>query len=37
MTIPHKARCETKAAHGGKVTSYGLDIRDAAVVDAMVD
>jgi NAD(P)-dependent dehydrogenase (short-subunit alcohol dehydrogenase family) len=25
------------AQHGGKVTAYGLDIRDAAAVDAMVE
>jgi NAD(P)-dependent dehydrogenase (short-subunit alcohol dehydrogenase family) len=27
---------ELMAVHGGKVTSYGVDIRDAAAVDAMV-
>jgi NAD(P)-dependent dehydrogenase (short-subunit alcohol dehydrogenase family) len=27
---------ELKAAHGGKVTNYGVDIRDAAAVDTMV-
>jgi NAD(P)-dependent dehydrogenase (short-subunit alcohol dehydrogenase family) len=36
-----KSVCEATAAelmakHGGKVTSYGIDIRDAAAVDAMV-
>lgn len=28
---------ELMAAHGGKVTAYGVDIRDAAAVDAMVE
>src|SRR5262245_4407567 len=28
---------ELMAQHGGKVTAYGLDIRDAAAVDAMVE
>lgn len=28
---------ELMAEHGGKVTAYGVDIRDAAAVDAMVD
>ncbi|MDR3468324.1 MAG: SDR family oxidoreductase [Xanthobacteraceae bacterium] len=28
---------ELMAAHGGKVTSHGVDIRDAAAVDAMVE
>lgn len=37
-----KAVCEETAAelmrkHGGKVTAYGVDIRDAANVDAMID
>jgi NAD(P)-dependent dehydrogenase (short-subunit alcohol dehydrogenase family) len=37
-----KGVCEETAAeltklHGGKVTSHGVDIRDAAAVDAMVD
>jgi len=36
-----KSVCEATAAelmakHGGNVTSYGVDIRDAAAVDAMV-
>jgi NAD(P)-dependent dehydrogenase (short-subunit alcohol dehydrogenase family) len=30
------AAAELMAAHGGKVTAYGVDIRDAAAVDAMV-
>ena len=28
---------ELMAAHGGKVTSHGVDIRDAAAVDAMIE
>ncbi len=28
---------ELMKAHGGKVTSHGVDIRDAAAVDAMVE
>lgn len=32
-----EAAAEMMAAHGGKVTAYGVDIRDAAAVDAMVD
>jgi len=30
------AAAELMAAHGGKVTAYGVDIRDAAAVDAMI-
>src|SRR6201997_521769 len=37
-----KAVCDETATelmdlHGGRVTSHGIDIRDAAAVDAMVD
>ena len=35
--VCEEAAAEMMAAHGGKVTAYGVDIRDAAAVDAMVE
>jgi NAD(P)-dependent dehydrogenase (short-subunit alcohol dehydrogenase family) len=35
-SVCEETAAELMAAHGGKVTSYGVDIRDAAAVDAMV-
>jgi NAD(P)-dependent dehydrogenase (short-subunit alcohol dehydrogenase family) len=35
-SVCDETAAELMAAHGGKVTSYGVDIRDAAAVDAMV-
>jgi NAD(P)-dependent dehydrogenase (short-subunit alcohol dehydrogenase family) len=35
-SVCDETAAELMAVHGGKVTSYGVDIRDAAAVDAMV-
>ena len=35
-SVCDETAAELMAKHGGKVTSYGVDIRDAAAVDAMV-
>ena len=36
-SVCEETAAELMAAHGGKVAAYGVDIRDAAAVDAMVE
>ena len=37
LNVCEETAAELMAAHGGKVTAHGVDIRDAAAVDAMIE